>query len=66
MALHHYSRVAFVRSLANKLQAAPDARVLVVLSAGVHSAYSNWKNDVALKESYSLRNAADAAGFVLS
>ena len=64
LSLHHYSRVAFVRALAQKLKAATDARVLMVLSAGVHSAYTNWKQDPSVKDSYSLRNAADAAGFV--
>ena len=37
--------------------------VLSVLSAGVHSPYTGYASDVDLKHSYSLANAANAAGF---
>lgn len=38
-------------------------KVLSVLSAGVHSAFSQTRADFELRESYSIKNAADAAGF---
>eukprot|EP00501_MAST-03F_sp_TOSAG23-6_P000725 GSMAST32.ASY1.ANO1.753.1 assembled CDS len=34
-----------------------------VLSAGVHSPYKHWKEDTELSKHYSIKNAADAAGF---
>ena len=37
--------------------------MLSVLSGGVHGAYAHWKQDPELKTHYSLKNAADAAGF---
>jgi len=38
-------------------------RVLSVLSAGIHSPFSDYKKDFELKDSYSLPRAADSAGF---
>lgn len=37
-------------------------KVLTVLSAGVHSVYPHWRDDMELKTNYALKNAADAAG----
>ena len=35
-----------------------------MLSAGVHGTYAGWKDDTGLSAAnYSLKNAADAAGF---
>ncbi len=45
------------------LRQAPDPRVMSVLSGGVHGPYSSLKSDIALETTYSLKNAADAAGF---
>lgn len=58
-----YSRAALALGLAPALERAPRPRVLTVLSAGVHGAYSKWSTDVALnKGAYSIKNAADAGG----
>jgi NAD(P)-dependent dehydrogenase (short-subunit alcohol dehydrogenase family) len=65
MALHYYGRVNFIQQLAPVLKRTAeteDVRVVSVLSGGVHSAYGNL-NDIPLKTSYSLANAANAAGF---
>lgn len=63
LALHYYGRIAFIDALLPALRKAPSPRVLSVLSGGVHSVYSHWKDDPELKSHYSLKNAADAAGF---
>jgi len=64
MTLHYWSRALFIQKLLPSLRAAPDARVLTVLSAGVHSAYGGYSTDVEVgADSYSLKNATDAAGF---
>lgn len=34
-----------------------------VLSAGIHSPYAEYKTDFELKNNYSIKNAADSAGF---
>lgn len=63
LALHYFSRVAFIDRLMPLLEASDDARVMTVLSAGVHSPYKHFQDDFELsKGNYSLRNAADAAG----
>jgi NAD(P)-dependent dehydrogenase (short-subunit alcohol dehydrogenase family) len=67
LALNYYSRVRFILNLLPLLQAAAargaDVRVLSVLSAGVHSPYADYRSDTALETGYSLKAAADAAGF---
>ncbi len=65
LALHYYSRVAFAKALAPLLESAtPGGRVLSVLSAGVHGTYQGWRDDTAISaRNYSLKNAADGAGF---
>lgn len=68
LALHYYSRVSFVGCLRNLLQKTArlpgtDVRVLFVLSGGVHSPYAHTLADPALEHHYSLKNAADAAGY---
>lgn len=63
LSLHYFSRVAFIKSLLPALRAAPSARVLCVLSAGVHGSYAHFDSDFELKQHFSLKNAADAAGF---
>ncbi|ETV70759.1 hypothetical protein H257_13846 [Aphanomyces astaci] len=64
LALHYYGRMAFIEEFLPTLrQSTHSPRVLSVLSAGVHSPYANYTNDPSLESSYSLKNAADAAGF---
>jgi len=67
MAIHYYGRIAVLQGLMPLLektaQSGGDVRVLSVLSGGVHSTYANYKDDVELRQHYSLKNAADAAGF---
>ncbi|KAJ3079814.1 hypothetical protein HK100_010308, partial [Physocladia obscura] len=65
MSLHYFSRMLFVNRLLPALRKSPSGapRVLSVLSAGVHSNYANFKTDFELKKNFSLKNAADAAGF---
>ncbi|CAK4635608.1 hypothetical protein LEN26_008692 [Aphanomyces euteiches] len=38
-------------------------RVLSILSGGIHSPYKQFHEDPELKKNYSLKNAADAAGY---
>ncbi len=63
LSLHFYSRMAFIYALLPLLRQAQSPRVLSVLSGGVHSPYAEWRSDPELKTHYSLKNAADAAGF---
>ena len=64
LALHVYSRAAFAAGLQPALARSDDPRALSVLSAGVHAAYGNHAADPELSlGSYSIKNAADAAGF---
>ncbi len=62
LALHYFGRVAFALALMPALERA-QGRVLTVLSAGVHSSFADYRTDPELKTSYSLSNAANAAGF---
>jgi hypothetical protein len=55
--------MAFVDALLPALRKGRSPRVLSVLSGGVHSPYQAYKTDPELKLSYSIKNAADAAGF---
>ena len=62
--LHVYSRAAFARGLAGELAASDDGRFLSMLSAGVHSPFRNYADDPELSlGGYSIKNAADFAGF---
>ncbi len=63
LTLHYFSRMAFIDSLLPALRKSDDARVLSVLSAGVHGAYEGYESDFTLERSYSIKNAADSAGF---
>eukprot|EP00906_Rhabdomonas_costata_P023365 RCo033629 len=63
LSLHYYSRVHLARLLAPAMASSPDPRVLFVLSAGVHAAFQGYAQDPELKTTYSLANAANAAGF---
>jgi NAD(P)-dependent dehydrogenase (short-subunit alcohol dehydrogenase family) len=65
MALHYYGRVMFVNELApifKRTAKTEDVRVVSVLSGGVHSPIASL-DDLPLKKTYSIANAANAAGF---
>ena len=64
LALHYYSRVAISLEAGEALSKTGGV-ALFVLSGGVHSAYTEGlrDGDWGLKNSYSLGNAANAAGF---
>lgn len=63
LCLHVYSRALFLDGLAPRLDRAPAPKTLSVLSAGVHGPYRHWAADPELsKGSYSIKDAADAAG----
>jgi NAD(P)-dependent dehydrogenase (short-subunit alcohol dehydrogenase family) len=60
--LHYFSRFYLTSLLAPNMK--PNGRVLTVLSAGVHGKYKGHDKDFELKNnSYSVKNAADAAGY---
>lgn len=59
--LHYFSRIHLARLLAPRMP--PGARVLTVLSAGVHSAFARAADDFELRQRYSVADAANAAGF---
>jgi NAD(P)-dependent dehydrogenase (short-subunit alcohol dehydrogenase family) len=61
--LHYFSRFYLAKLYAPKMK--PDSRIVAVLSAGVHGKYSKFEQDFELKKHYSIKNAADAAGFYL-
>lgn len=63
LALHYFGRMAFADQLLPLLRKGTAPKVLSVLSAGVHGVYPHWDDDFELKTHYSLKNAADAAGF---
>jgi len=63
LAIHYYCRMALIRALIPQLQLKPEPRVLSVLSGGVHKAYEEYKTDPALDTTFSLKNAANLAGF---
>ncbi len=63
LTLHYFSRIAFIDSLLPALRKSDDARVLSVLSAGLHGAYGGYNSDFTLERTYSIKNAADSAGF---
>ena len=62
VSLHYLSRMALIKSLLGSLNKSDSPRVLSVLSAGVHGVYANYKDDFLLEKSFSIKNAADAAG----
>jgi len=61
--LHVHSRFLLAKLLAPKLGESEDGRCMSVLSAGIHGSYTNYEADPELEKSYSIKNAADAAGF---
>lgn len=73
LTLHYWGRMALASELLPHLRKAGEsgasggggrgARVISVLSGGVHGAYGGYTSDPELKRGYSIKNAADAAGF---
>ena len=66
LTLHFWSRAAFATCLLPALRSASmpgGPVVLSVLSGGIHSPYKKYDSDPELKSNYSIKNAADAAGF---
>jgi NAD(P)-dependent dehydrogenase (short-subunit alcohol dehydrogenase family) len=64
LTLHVYSRAMFARGLKENLGASTDGRFLTVLSAGIHAPFKDYAADPELsKGGYSIKNAADIAGF---
>jgi NAD(P)-dependent dehydrogenase (short-subunit alcohol dehydrogenase family) len=61
--LHSYSRFLIAQILSPTLARSDDGRVMSVLSGGIHGAYKGYKTDPSLAKGYSIKNAADAAGF---
>jgi NAD(P)-dependent dehydrogenase (short-subunit alcohol dehydrogenase family) len=61
LALHYFSRMAFVDALLPALRKGTSPRVLSVLAAGAHSPYTHWRDDFELKTHYTLSAAAEAA-----
>lgn len=62
MAIHYYGRVAYVNTLLPLLRQSEDGRVLTVLSAGMHSPYTEYKDKPDLKTNFSLSNCANSTG----
>ncbi|KAL7534651.1 hypothetical protein ACHAWF_004906 [Thalassiosira exigua] len=70
LTLHFWSRAAFAACLLPALRTTQPSAfmpggpvVLSVLSGGVHSPYSQYRDDPELKEHYSISNAANFAGY---
>jgi NAD(P)-dependent dehydrogenase (short-subunit alcohol dehydrogenase family) len=62
MQLHYFSRI-YLASLLAPHMPPNSSQILSVLSAGVHSKYKHADDDFELKKHYSVKNAADAAGY---
>lgn len=67
LTLHYFSRMAFACLLLPALAKSSDMKrgavVMSVLSGGVHSPFKNYQTDFSLEKSYSISNAANAAGY---
>jgi NAD(P)-dependent dehydrogenase (short-subunit alcohol dehydrogenase family) len=64
LSLHVYSRAKFAVDLQPLMEKSDNPKALSILSAGVHSSYTNYKNDPELSlGTYGIKNAADSAGF---
>jgi len=67
LTLHFWSRAAFASCLLPALRSSSNMPggpvVLTILSGGVHSPYSKYKDDPELKKNYSVQNAANIAGY---
>ena len=67
LTLHLWSRAAFATSLLPALRSSSSmpggAVVMTVLSGGVHSPYTKYAKDPEIRSNYSIKNAADGAGY---
>lgn len=66
LTLHFWSRAAFAALMLPSLRASSmpgGPVVMTVLSGGVHNPYKLYKDDPELRKNYSIKNAADGAGF---
>lgn len=66
LTLHYWSRAAFAYCLLPSLRQSTmtgGSVVMSILSGGVHSPYKQYNVDPELKSHYSIKNAADAAGY---
>ncbi len=68
LALHYFGRMMFVKELLPLLRASGEqegdaAKVLTVLSAGVHKPYEQYRDNFDLSKEYTLSYAANSAGF---
>lgn len=67
LTLHYFSRIAFslllLPALSRSTAMANGAVVLSVLSGGVHSPYTGYRDYFSLENNYSISNAANAAGY---
>eukprot|EP00980_Cylindrotheca_fusiformis_P015645 scaffold4501_cov118-Cylindrotheca_fusiformis.AAC.5 len=69
LTLHYFSRMAFASLLLPSLAKSKSDRmpngpvVLSVLSGGIHGPYKYYQDDFSLSNHYSIKNAADAAGY---
>jgi len=66
MTLHYFSRMAFACLLLPAMAKSdmPKGPVaLSILSAGVHGPYAGYEKEFSLKDTYSISNAANAAGY---
>lgn len=64
LTLHYYSRMSLIHSLLPALtKSGMPAVVVSILSGGVHSPFKGYASDPSLKNTYSIQNAADAAGY---
>lgn len=69
LTLHYWSRAAFANCLLPALRTSTSSNmpggavVMSVLSGNVHSPFARYKEDPELKQNYSIKNAADFAGF---
>jgi NAD(P)-dependent dehydrogenase (short-subunit alcohol dehydrogenase family) len=59
--LHYFSRIYLAQLLAPHMP--KGSRIITVLSAGVHGKYRHFQDDFELERNYSIKNAADAAGW---
>jgi len=63
LTLHFFGRARLTQALLPLLRRGQQPTAISVLSAGVHAGVADWAADPELKNSYSLKRAADCAGF---
>lgn len=72
MTLHYFSRIAMANALLPALRKSASSSnsrmkngpvVISILSGGIHGPYDKYQEDFSVEKNYSVKNAADAAGF---